>query len=339
MQSVRSLLAWARTSAMALALSALSQIVAPPLARGQSPEMRGAVAETLFQDAKRLMASGDYASACPKLDESMRLDPGNGTRLALALCYEGEGKTAAAWSLFTLGAAAARQENRADRETLAREHVASLEPRLCRLTIVVDPSAVRVPGLEIRQDGVVLAGAVWGAAIPVDPGVHTIEASAPGKSGWRTTVMIEPRGDRKSVLVPLLGDEPGERSPSLIAGAAPSGEPSSRGGVRRAIGFVVGGIGVVALGSFAYFAASGSSEYRDLQRSCGPRCDSQEVDPVRAKLLAADISLAVGVAALGSAAFLIFWRGSAPSSSAAQPLRLAAQPAAHGAVGSIVGRF
>ena len=86
-----------------------------------------AMAETLFEDAKKMMARGDYAAACPKLSESNRLDPGSGTLTALALCHEQEGKTATAWAEFIQVVSEAQQAGRTDREKFARQHVAALE--------------------------------------------------------------------------------------------------------------------------------------------------------------------------------------------------------------------
>src|SRR5450432_1599182 len=57
-------------------------------------------AQALFDDAKRLVQEGDAASACPKFEESERLEPGIGTKLNLADCYERVGRNASAWVLY-----------------------------------------------------------------------------------------------------------------------------------------------------------------------------------------------------------------------------------------------
>src|SRR6185437_11777695 len=85
-----------------------------------------ATAQALFDDGKRLMAAKDFAHACPKLVESQRLDPGGGTLFAIAICHEGEGKTATAWADYNVAGAEARRDGRRDREQAALEKAHAL---------------------------------------------------------------------------------------------------------------------------------------------------------------------------------------------------------------------
>src|SRR5689334_19349942 len=78
-------------------------------------------AESVFQDGKRLMAAGKYAEACPKFETSQRLDPGVGTLLNLADCYEKVGRTATAWATFLEAASGSKAAGNAAREKAARD--------------------------------------------------------------------------------------------------------------------------------------------------------------------------------------------------------------------------
>ncbi len=109
-------------------------------------------AQLLFNEARSLMSSGKYGEACDKFAESQRLDPGGGTILNLALCHEKQGKTATAWADFNEALSAALRDRRAEREKLAREHIAALEPLLPRL-VVETGSASTAAGLEVKIDG------------------------------------------------------------------------------------------------------------------------------------------------------------------------------------------
>src|SRR5882672_2555090 len=71
-------------------------VFAAPRANAQN----GAAADALFQEGQAALERGDLDIACPKLRESDRLDPANGTKLNLADCEEKRGHLASAWELY-----------------------------------------------------------------------------------------------------------------------------------------------------------------------------------------------------------------------------------------------
>ena len=149
-------------------------LVTSSVARAQIDN--SAIAEELFNDAKRLLDQGKADLACPKFAESLRLSPTLGTRLNLARCYEVQGRTATAWGQYKevirLGATDMK------RATVAAERVAALEPKLSRVLL----NGKMEPGLKIKLDVDVLDAAILGTAFPIDPGDHQLELSAPGKT-------------------------------------------------------------------------------------------------------------------------------------------------------------
>lgn len=166
-----------------------------------------ATAESLFQEARALVAEGRYAEACPKLLASQKLDPGVGTLLNLGDCYENNGQTASAWAQFVEAEAAARKAGDPRRAEAAHARATALEGRLSRLTINV-PAPAQVQGLEVKRDFTPIDRALWGAAMPVDPGNRLVAASAPGRKKWTMTVRIDEVRPNATVDVPVLEPEP-----------------------------------------------------------------------------------------------------------------------------------
>src|SRR4051794_7964766 len=173
----------------------------PGAARAQSATDQ-VMAEALFQEGRKLVEEKKYAEACPKFAESQRLDPGLGTLLNLASCHELEGKTATAWAEFRQALGLAARESRPAAEQLARTHIDAITPQLSKITITVAPAS-EAPGLQVSLDGQVLGKPAWGVAAPLDPGAHTIAATAPGKKSWSSQVVFAP-SEAKTVEVPAL---------------------------------------------------------------------------------------------------------------------------------------
>ena len=223
--------------------------IAAPAAADVTPEARAA-ATALFDDGRKLMQAGDYAAACPKLEEAARLDAGIGTVYNLGDCYEHLGKTASAWSSFRQAAGLAAAKNQPDREKAARGRADALEPKLARLKITA-PSPPP-PGLTITQDDKPVGSALWGSAVPVDPGRHTIVASAPGKVDYQTVATLDQPGATVSIDVPALADAPA--AAAVPAGVGKAASPKSDAPAASAstwmkpLGITLAAAGVVGLG-------------------------------------------------------------------------------------------
>jgi hypothetical protein len=205
-----------------------------------------AAAETLFQDALKLIKLNNYPEACPKLEVSNKLDPAVGTLFNLGDCYEHTGRTASAWSSFSEARRFA--ERTGDKRVKdATEREKSLEPRLARLVL---QAADKPEGLVIRRDKKAVDAGTLGSAVPVDPGKHTIEVEAPGREPWSTTVDVPDQPGNVTVTLPPLAALRSS-GPSASASAAPSGDPGSPppDGMsgRKIAGIAVAGVGVAGL--------------------------------------------------------------------------------------------
>lgn len=222
-------------------------------------------AQALFDDAKRLMASGHAAEACPKLAESQRLDPGVGTLLNLGDCYDQIGKPSRAWATFREAEAAAQHEGQPERVRYAKRRVSETEAKLVRLTVDV-PADVRIASLEVLRDGEMLREPLWGSALPVDPGDHLVEARAPGYKGFesRVTATHDPIVVR---VTPLEREAPQTVEPpppvalttppvtfeSERRAPLPPPPPAPSSSSVRTAGLVTGGIGLAGVAVGALF--------------------------------------------------------------------------------------
>lgn len=160
-----------------------------------------ALAEVLFRDAKALADKAQYEQACPKFQESHRIDPKPGTILNLAVCHEKQGKLASAWLDYLEAASFAARAGQKDREAFAKDQAAKLDKSVPRLVVRVP---VTTPGIVVKLDAAVVSEAVWGSATPVNPGEHTLDVTAPGYNAWTKTIKIENTPGNVDVIVPKL---------------------------------------------------------------------------------------------------------------------------------------
>jgi hypothetical protein len=262
-----------------------------------------AQADTLFTEGRRLLGAGRFAEACPKFAESQRLDPALGTLLNLGDCYEKTGRTASAWAVFQSAVAEAQRTHDARRGAVAAERAAALEGRLGRLTIAV-PRLSQAPGLVVKRDGVPLDRDAWGAATPLDPGWHAIEATAPGKRRWTLPVTID-AGHATTITVPPLDD------PGAVSAAT---EPGSQGHTQRVVGAIFVGTGVAAIAAGAVFTGlAAAKDHASASRCHGNRCDARGValrEDALGNATAATVATVAGlVAASGGTA--LWWTAKA----------------------------
>jgi hypothetical protein len=125
-------------------------------------------------------------------------------------------------------------------------------------------AAKLIPGLEIASDEGSLSEDSLGVAVPIDPGVHHVRASALGRRPWSATLEII-EAEQRTLEIPTLEEEPKAtpapaalprtETPLTLVGPGPSAPravPSRRssfdlyaaggGGILLLVGTVVWGI-------------------------------------------------------------------------------------------------
>jgi tetratricopeptide (TPR) repeat protein len=209
-------------------------------------------ADALFREGRALMKKGDYATACPKLEESYRLDPAAGTGINLGDCFEKQGKVASA--LLAYQAARALLQPGDPRIGPVEKEISALDKRAPRLTIKL---AAGVPdGTTVKRDGREVEAAKLGVPVAVNPGKYKIVVSAPGRESARYGVTVAD-GDERVVLGEVGGRDNetkknSERVPSAARDNGGENLPDD-GSSQRTLGYLAGGAGLASALVGSYF--------------------------------------------------------------------------------------
>jgi hypothetical protein len=279
------------------------------------------------------MEAGDIDGACPKFQDSQRIDPALGTLLYLAICHERQNRNASAWSEFASASSWADRSDQSDRGDLARKHMAALEARLWKLTIHAPTTAVA--GLELQVDNGTMSLASVDTPLPLDPGDHTPEASAPDHKPWSTTVKVPNEAGGATVQIPPL--EPLPVAPPVVATSAPlpvqPPPPPPESGSGRAIATWRGGVLAVAgVAMGTVFGVLTFQERSNARSLCpGGVCKTGGTDDIHQAYTDATIStvgFAVGAAgAIVATYFLLQGSHSTSTGAAARPAPVVIAPA------------
>lgn len=202
----------------------------------------------------------------------------------------------------------------------------------------IGPDGKETFDVKVTVDGEVLAEKLDVKAIEVDPGTHKLVLEYAGEPTVEQELILRPGQKNKSIAVSFA--KKSATKPAAVEPEPDTGEPApkpSGTGKPPVLSYVLGGVGLVALGATAYFWLGASGEERDLESSkCEPSCDSSDVDSIKQKRLIGDIALGVGVAAIGAATYL-WLAGKGPPKKEAVGLKVQVAPSG-GFVG-YAGRF
>jgi hypothetical protein len=338
-------------------LGAGGVLVASLVSHGSALAQTGsdpAAARALFAEARKLMAAKQYDQACPKFEESQRLDSGIGTMYNLADCWEHSGRTASAWAMFLDASAAARASGQAARERAAKDRASALEPKLSHLTIQV---ASVDAGLEVRRDGQVLGPASYGIPVPVDPGSHRIEAAEPGKKSFTMNVDVAvsasvpaqiPKLENAEVVAPAAVAPSAANAGAAAPASTTSESTTNNAGRSKVVPFALLGVGVVGIAVGTVFGLKSRSSNNDALALCpGDAACTQDqvtrhdslVSDAKTDRTVAFVGLGVGAVSLVTGVVLLATGHSVHEGPPASAWDLRFDASTHGAAALAEGRF
>lgn len=319
----------------------------PAAARAADP----ATAQLLFEQARKLMGQDRYAEACPKLEESQRLDPAGGTLLHLAVCREREGKVATAWALYSDALSQAKRDKRNDRAKYAQERIDALAPKIPKMRVRVAPANRTLPGFKLTRDDLAVGEAQWGESVPVDPGTRIMKANADGRKPWTFKVDVPNQPNEITVDVPELEIDPqanananatradrvDEKKRTVDYGA----DGTAPGDGQRTLGIVVAGVGIAGVAVGSVFGLLSISKKNEADGQCrGPElelCSQQGVDDANTGRMFGNVSTIAFIAGAALAAGGVVLYFTAPT--AATPVAVAPVLGPNAAALSLTAKF
>ena len=306
---IRRLLGFAFVAAVAItALAPIPAFAADP------------IAESLFQEGLDLYSESRFEESCAALTASLLREKKSGTLVVLASCHERLGKTATAWAEYLEAAALARAEGRASHADKAASLAREVESKLSKVVIRYDAME---PNVSLLVNG---AAVVPNVQFALDPGEHTLRASAPDYQDFTLTFRVEP-SEQRALQVPVL--VPIESKLPLGAVGPPDvGPPPERASSVPPIPSVetpeatvwpwaVGATGVLLLGVSAGMLAMSVDASATLDDACGvarddcPRSYDFSADRTR-ELAGFGVFLGLGLPGLGLATTAIVGLSLAP---------------------------
>ena len=164
------------------------------------------------------------------------------------------------------------------------------------------PDGSDVADVRVYVDGAELLQRLDGKAIAIDPGMHEFRFEADGgKSRVQMNVLLA-QGEKNRRIVAKFSSGGAVRLDDSVR------YERTRGPI-PATAYVLAGVGVLGLSSFAYFGFSGLNDKDALDKEkCAPTCAQSRVDDAHTKFIIADVSLGVSLAAITASAIITLTR-------------------------------
>ena len=167
------------------------------------------------------------------------------------------------------------------------EEIASSIPSL--VLEVRSPSGELLTNVYVELDGAAFADHLDGRAVELEPGRHHLRFEAIGLLPHEQDLVLLEQHEPQHLRVTLAPEPlPVKPAPGLPVAS-----------------YALAGVGVVGLGSFAFFGLTGNHKKAELDdMRCKPACAPSLKSPIERDYLVADISLGVSLVSLGVATYL-----------------------------------
>jgi hypothetical protein len=205
------------------------------------------------------------------------------------------------------------------------------------LSAKAEGSHVDLSAVEVLINGRPFAVSLDGRPIPVNPGEYELTFNAPGYAALKRRIVIGTGDKYRQISVVIPAAQPA--SPvAVLAPSAPAPAPRAATGVPVA-SYVLGGVGVAGLGTFAVLRIVANSDFDTLKEGCASQgCPDSDISRLRQKYLFSHIALGTGVAAAaGAVLWYVLERGESPSSE--QGVTVGFEPVRGGGLTTAAGRF
>jgi hypothetical protein len=183
---------------------------------------------------------------------------------------------------------------------------------------------------RLTVDGVVVTETLDGKPIVLDPGVHAFVFEDKGAAGAAATsvkeqVVVKP-GEKNRIVTVTFGTA--ENGGGTSTEGRDTHEAHDATGPSRSsppiAAYILGGVGIVALGSAGVMGLLANGDARDLRSTCAPNCKQTDVDAIQTRYTISGVTAAVGGALLvtGVVLFILHNGQSRPASAGSAPALL-----------------
>jgi hypothetical protein len=158
-------------------------------------------------------------------------------------------------------------------------------------------------------DGTVVQRRLDGSPVELNPGPHVVRVEIAGAPPVVLDVVLRAGEKNRPIVAALAPPSPPVRrpppSPAPPFAPIPAPEPGATAGRGLPLGtWVLGGVGLAALGVFATFGVLGKNDTDNLRSTCAPGCAPSAVSAARTKLTVADVGLGAAIVSLAAATWI-----------------------------------